>query len=303
MGRSSVVCACVLSNVLAIVPAHAQRDFSNVQIKATHVRGAVHMLQGAGGNIGVSVGEDGILIVDDQFAPLADRIRKALREIDQGKVRLVLNTHWHQDHTGGNVEFGTEAAVVAHENVRKRLATPQRVRGEEVGPSPSKALPIITFDESLTIHFNGEEIRMFHLPHGHTDGDSAVFFAKSNVVHMGDLFFAGKFPFVDLDSGGDVEGYTKNVETILKMIPADAMVIPGHGPLSTVEDLKAFHGMLVETTGVVRKAIAAGKSIEEIKAAGLPKKWDSWGDWFIKTDAWLECIHRSLTRPPEPSRE
>lgn len=286
--------------VLIPKPARAQRDFSDVTIKVTHVRGNVHMLEGAGGNIGVSVGEDGILIVDDQFAPLADKIREALSHLGKGKLRFVLNTHWHGDHTGGNPQFGRQATIVAHRNVRKRLAARQHLPGRDVEPLPAGGLPVITFDRSLSVHFNGEEIRVLHYPHGHTDGDSVVLFTGSNVVHMGDHFFAGRFPFVDLDSGGDVEGYIRNVGEVISKLPADVKIIPGHGPLSTLDDLKAFHRVLRETTDIIRERMAEGKSLDEIKSAGLPERYRSWGEGFIKTDRWIETVHRSLSsKKPE----
>src|SRR5687767_6795650 len=186
----------------------AQTDWSKVEVKVHKVHGNVYMLQGMGGNIGVSVGPDGILIVDDQYAPLADKIKAALKTLGEGKLKFVLNTHWHGDHTGSNAAFGPEAPVIAHDNVRKRLSTEQRNEffKRTTPPSPKEALPIITFGHSLTVHFNGEEIRVIHFPQGHTDGDSIIFFTNSNVVHMGDHFFAGRFPLVDLDSGGNVEG-------------------------------------------------------------------------------------------------
>lgn len=276
---------------------HAQTDWSKVEVTATKVAGNVHMLQGAGGNIGVSVGPDGILIVDDQFAPLADKIKAALKTLGEGKLKFVLNTHWHGDHTGGNVVFGPEAPIIAHDNVRKRLSTEQRSEffNRTTPASPKEALPVITFGHSLSVHFNGEEIRVIHFPHGHTDGDSVIFFDNSNVVHMGDNFFAGRFPFVDLDSGGSVEGLAKNIGEIIKKLPANVKIIPGHGPISSLDDLKLYHRMLVETIEVVRQKKAAGKTIEQIKAEGFPVEWKEWGTGFIKTDAWIQIIHRSLT--------
>ena len=274
----------------------AQQDFSKVEIKATKVAGNVYMLEGSGGNIGVSVGADGILIVDDQFAPLADKIKAALKTLGEGKLKFILNTHWHGDHTGGNVIFGPEAPIIAQTNVRKRLAEGSSAPNRNVKPSPPEALPVITFDQSLSVHLNGEEIRVIHFPHGHTDGDSVIFFTGSNVVHMGDDFFNGMFPFVDLNSGGDVDGYVKNVGEVITKIPAGAKIIPGHGPLATSDDLKGFHKMLVETTGIVRKKMAAGKTLDQIKAEGLPDEWKTWGTGFIKTDQWIETIFRSLSR-------
>jgi cyclase len=276
--------------------ASAQQDFSEVEITAQNVKGNIYMLNGTGGNIGVSVGSDGVLIVDDKFAPLADMIRAALKGVGGGKLKFILNTHFHGDHTGGNQVFGPEAPIIAHTNVRKRLASEQTRGGQTAPAAPKEAWPVITFDHSVSIHFNGEEIKALHFPRGHTDGDSVIFFTGSNVVHMGDDFFAGRFPFVDLDSGGDVEGLIKNIGQVIQQLPADVTIIPGHGPISKLDDLKAYHRTLVETTEIVRKQMAAGKSLADIKAQGLPAKWTSWGTGFISTERWIETIHRSLSR-------
>ena len=288
----------LIGSLLLVVTASAQQpDYSKVQMKATKVAGNVYMLEGAGGNIGVSVGDDGLLSVDDQFAPLADKIRAALKGIADKKLHFILNTHWHGDHTGGNVVFGPEATIIAHDNVRKRLATEQKstVFNSTTPPSPKEALPVITFDQTLTVHFNGEEIRAIHYPKGHTDGDSVIFFSASNVVHLGDDFFAGRFPFVDLESGGSVEGLVKNIGELITKIPADAKLIPGHGPISTLDDLKSYHRMLQQTTEIVRGKIKAGKTLDQIKSEGLPAEWAPWGTGFIKTDRWVETIYKSLT--------
>jgi glyoxylase-like metal-dependent hydrolase (beta-lactamase superfamily II) len=267
-----------------------------VIIKATKVAGNVYMLEGSGGNIGVSVGADGILIVDDQFARLADKITAALKELSVGRLKFVLNTHWHGDHTGGNVVFGKEATIISQDNVRKRLAVESTVRGNKVPPSPKEALPVITFDKSLSVFFNDEEIRAIHFPNGHTDGDSVIFFTKSNVAHLGDDFFAARFPFVDLDSGGSVEGLTKNIGDIIAKLPADVKIIPGHGPLSTLEDLKSYHQMLIKTTDIVRQKMKKKMTLEQIKKEGLPEEWKDWGTGFIKTEAWIETIYNSLSK-------
>ena len=272
-----------------------QQDFSKVEVKAQQVNGNVYMLTGAGGNIGVSAGPDGVLIVDDQFAPLAEKIRAALKGINGGKLKFILNTHFHGDHTGGNKEFGPEAPIIAQTNVRKRLMADQTRGGRTTPAEPKEAWPVVTFDQSVSVHFNGEEIKAIHFPHGHTDGDSVIFFTGSNVVHMGDDFFAGRFPFVDLDSGGSVDGLTKNIEELIGRIPANAAIIPGHGPVSKLDDLKAYHRMLMETTGIVRKKMAAGKSLAEIKSEGLGEEWKSWGTGFINSDAWIEAVHRSIS--------
>jgi cyclase len=280
-----------------------QQDFSKVEVKVIPAAGNIYMLEGAGGNIGVSAGSDGILIVDDQYAPLAEKIRSALKSINSGKLKFVLNTHWHGDHTGNNATFGPEAPIIAQENVRKRLSSEQHVMGETVPASPGAALPVITFTESVSVHFNGEEIKVIHYPHGHTDGDSVIFFTKSNVVHMGDDFFNTRFPFVDLESGGSVQGMTAGVAKVLAQIPADAKVIPGHGDLSDVAGLKAYHHMLTETTAIVQKQITAKKTLAQIQAAGLPGQWKEWGSGFIKTNVWIETIYNSLTKklPAEPA--
>lgn len=265
------------------------QNFDTVQVRAVPVASGVHMLLGAGGNIGVSAGDDGVFLVDDQYAPLTERIRAAVARISGQPLRFVLNTHWHGDHTGGNAHFGgKEASIVAHSNVRKRLAGRSDLRRE--------ALPVITFDQSASVHFNGEEIKLLHHGPGHTDGDSIIHFSSANVVHMGDQFFNGRFPYIDLGSGGDVEGFVKTVDAVLQKIPADAKVIPGHGPLGNVDDLKKFREMLVETTGLVKKAIAEGKTLDQVKAAGLPEKWKEWGTGFINTSRWLEISYNSLKK-------
>ena len=292
-----------LALALAALPALAQQqDFSKVEVKVVPVSGNIYMLQGSGGNIGVSAGSDGVLIVDDEYAPLAEKIRAALKGINPGKLKFVLNTHFHGDHTGSNPVFGPEALIIAHDNVRKRLVSGSTIMGNETKPMEAAGLPVVTYADSASVHFNGEEIKAIHFPHGHTDGDSVIFFTKSNVVHMGDDFFNGFFPFVDLDSGGSVQGMTEGVAKVLAQIPANAKVIPGHGPLSDVEGLRKFHRMLVETTAVVQKQVKAGKKLDQIQAAGLPAEWKDWGTGFIKTNFWIETIYNSLkkTMPDHP---
>ncbi|MBI2838332.1 MAG: MBL fold metallo-hydrolase [Acidobacteria bacterium] len=278
------------------MPAQAQdRDFSKVEVKAIPVAGSVHMLTGAGGNIGASAGPDGILIVDDQFAPLADRIKQALAGINPGKLKFILNTHYHGDHTGANPAFGKDATIIAQQNVRTRLMTPQTLFGEVRPALPAEAWPVITFDQSVSVHFNGEEVRVVHFPSGHTDGDSVVFFNGSNVVHMGDLFFNGMFPFIDSDHGGDVKGYIADVDAIAKQLPPGAKIIPGHGPLAGAAELAAFQRMLHETSRIVGERIKAGKSVDECKKLGLPDEWKSWSTDFISTEKWVETLHKGLS--------
>jgi glyoxylase-like metal-dependent hydrolase (beta-lactamase superfamily II) len=262
------------------------------ELTTHHVNDNIYMIEGDGGNIGVSVGDDGILIIDDKFARLSDAIRAEVAKLDDGKLEFILNTHHHGDHTGANEKLGGEAHIIAHANVRKRLAEGKNIDDETV----RNGIPVITFDESLSLHFNGEEIKAVHAPTGHTDGDSIIFFTKANVVHMGDQFFLGRFPYVDLDGGGDVAGYLKNVKEMLRVLPSDVRIIPGHGPLGTVEDLKEFARTIDETTAIIRKQIDDGKSIEEIQKAGLPDKYAPLGAGFISVERWIEIVHTSFTR-------
>jgi glyoxylase-like metal-dependent hydrolase (beta-lactamase superfamily II) len=273
-----------------------QLDFSKVEIKTVKAAGSVYMLEGSGGNIGVSAGPDGLIIVDDQFAPLADKIRAALKPLSPGQLRFVLNTHFHFDHTHANPVFGREALIVAHANVRRRLASDAVVLGQTYKALPKEGLPVVTYDTTVSLHFNGEEIRVVHFPAGHTDGDSVVYFTGSNVIHMGDDFFAARFPFVDIDNGGSVEGLARNVAEVISKAPADVKIIPGHGPLSTLADLRAYHSMLAETTDIVRARLRAGRTLEQAKAEGLPPKWKEWGTGFVKTDQWIETVYRSLQK-------
>ncbi len=284
--------------VLTTLPARAQgNDFSKIEIKPTKVAGSIWMLQGAGGNIGVSAGPDGLLIVDDQFLPLAEKIKTALKGISpDGKLAFVLNTHWHGDHTGGNPAFGKEATIIAQSNVRKRLATPQDRGGRMSEAAPKEALPVVTFEDGVTLWFNGEEIQVVHVPSGHTDGDAIIYFKNANVVHMGDQFFNGMFPFIDRNSGGDLAGYVKNVADVVAKLPADAKIIPGHGALATTEDLKKFHTMLAKTTDYVRAEIDKGMTLEQAKKAGLPDEWKGYASDFITVEKWVETIYTSLKK-------
>lgn len=280
------IVALVLLLAFAPLVLAQQQDPARVEIVTTHVAGNVYMLQGDGGNIGVSAGADGLLMIDDEFAPLATKIEAALHALNPGKLKFVLNTHFHGDHTGGNGHFGREAPIVAQSNVRKHLS---------ITPTTRAALPVITFDESMALHFNGEEIKVQHVPHGHTDSDSIIFFTKSNVVHMGDQFFCGRFPNIDLRGGGDVRGYIRNVEQAIAAIPADAKIIPGHGPLGTIDDLKAFHEMLVATADFVEQQIAAGKTLEQVKNEGLPDRWKNWDQPPIRQDRWIDILYQGLS--------
>jgi glyoxylase-like metal-dependent hydrolase (beta-lactamase superfamily II) len=276
------------------------QDFSKVQMKVTKVAGNVYMLQGAGGNIGASVGDDGIVIVDDQYAPLAEKIQAALKGITDKSVRFIINTHFHGDHTGGNAYFQKQAPIIAHDNVRKRLETGGTVGNGssvhiEMKPAPSEALPIITFDHDVTVHLNGEDIRALFFPAGHTDGDSIIFFSKSNVVHMGDDFVTYGFPFIDVDSGGSINGMIDAVEKVIEQLPPDVKIIPGHGPVSSLDDLRAYLAMLKATRDVVAKAITDGNTLDQMKQAKLLDPWKKYAGEFITQDVFLETLYNSLT--------
>lgn len=280
--KQTIIIVFVCTGILS-----AQGRFDNVEIKTTNVRGNVYMLEGQGGNIGVCAGEDGILIIDDQFAELADKIKTALKEINPGELKFLLNTHVHGDHVGGNSIFGKVATIIAHDNIRNRMIDKFN---EDSTAQGKDGWPVITFDKSLTVHFNGETIEVMHFPKGHTDGDAVIYFKNANVVHMGDHMFSGLFPYIDVNSGGSVDGYITNVDAILAQINDSTMLIPGHGPLSTKKELTEFSRMLHMTTKKIRDMKSSGMTADEITAKGLGDEWKSY-DWgFIPEKRWIETI-------------
>ncbi len=296
----------VLMGMLALgraAGAPQQQDFSKVEIKVTKVSGSIYMLEGAGGNIAASVGEDGIVIVDDQFAPLAEKIQTALKNlgITDKPVRFVINTHFHGDHTGGNLPFAnTGSTVIAHDNVRKRLES-GGIAGNggsvkmDNPPAPKGALPIITFEHDVTVHLNGEDIQALHFPAGHTDGDAVIFFPKNNVVHMGDDFVRYGFPFIDVSSGGSVQGMIAAMQKVAGELPADVKVIPGHGALANLDDVRAFVKMLKETSAAVQKGIEEHKTVVQMQQEKILEPWKKWSGGFIDSDKFIETLYNSLT--------
>ena len=295
-----VIRVAALVCLAAVLSVAQDRDFSKVQIKVMKVAGTVYMLQGAGGNIGASVGEDGIVVVDDQYAPLADRIQAALKDITDKPVRFIINTHYHGDHTGGNEFFQKQAPIIAQDNVRKRLEQGGHAgNGGSVAieqkAAPKGALPIITFDHDVTVHLNGEDIRALHFPAGHTDGDSVIFFPKSNVVHMGDDFVTYGFPFIDIDSGGSIDGMIDGVEKVIGQLPTDVKIIPGHGAVSNLDDLRAYLKMLKETRAAVQDSLDKKMTLAQMKEQRILDPWKKYSGDFISSDAFLETLYNSLT--------
>ncbi len=267
--------------LVASAPGAAQ-EMADVQIRATRLSDGVHVLAGRGGNIGVSSGDDGVFLVDDQFAPLTEKILAALAEITDRPVRFVLNTHWHFDHTGGNENLGDRGALlVAHENVRRRMTAGQLIEGLEIDVPPAApgALPVVTFTDSVTFYLNGDTLDAFHVPPAHTDGDAIIRFRAADVVHMGDVFWNRAYPFIDVSSGGSVQGVIRAVERVLSWIGPDTQVIPGHGPVTDRAGLEAYYAMLVTVRSRVRDLIAEGASETDVLAAGVTAEWDAeWGD-------------------------
>ena len=265
------------------------------EVTVTPVKGPLYMLQGRGGTMLASVGEDGVLLVDADYAELAPAHADALRELSGAEhaPRFLLNTHWHGDHTGGNALFAKRGSIiVAHENIRKRLSTRQEMKAlnRVVEPSPQVALPVVTYGDSLALHFNGDDIEVQHFPRGHTDGDSVIFFARENVVHIGDLIFVDRFPFVDIDSGGNVFGYIDNVDAVLQRVDDATVIVSGHAGLTDKVGLQRFHQMLKSTSAQVKAALDKGMSVEQIVEQGLGEQWQDWGTGFINEAALISFI-------------
>jgi len=284
--------------VLFAIPTGAQRDFDAVNIEAVPVADGIFMLTGAGGNIGLSVGDDAAFVIDDQYAPLTEKILAAIASKTEDPVRFVINTHWHGDHTGGNESMGQSGAIiVAHENVRKRLSTEQFIEAFDtrVPPSPEAALPVVTFADSITFHWNGDDIRVFHVGPAHTDGDSVIHFQKANVIHAGDILFNGLYPFIDASAGGGIDGMIAAAERVLAMADEKTKIIPGHGPLCEKAQLQASHDMLVVARDRIRRLMDEGKTRDEVIAAKPTADLDEeWGGGFLQPDVWVGIVFDGL---------
>lgn len=298
MYQTSTRLLATLLIALCTYPLLAQ--YENVEIKSQQLSENIYMLTGAGGNIAVLKGEDGVFMIDGQFAPLSEKIKTAVERIADADIKFLINTHWHGDHTGGNENFAQMGAtIIAHENVRARLSTEQIMKAfsRTVPASPKAAWPVITFTEDLELYLNGENIMIFHVHNAHTDGDAVVYFPNSNVMHTGDSYFSGRYPFIDLGSGGSVEGVIKAVNQILFLVDDDTKIIPGHGKLSNKKELTAYRDMLMTLRDRMKQAIKAGMTFEEIKAANLSKEYDeSWGGGFINPEKMINTLYTDLSK-------
>ena len=280
-------------------PAAAQ-DFSEVEIRSTRVADGVWAIVGAGGNIGVVEGEDGVFVIDDQYAPLTEQILDAIRTRTHRPVRFVFNTHWHGDHTGGNENMDAAGAViVAHDNVRRRLSEGQFMEffGREVPPAPAAALPVVTFSDEVTFHLGGHTVNAWHVPNAHTDGDAVVHLREANVIHAGDLVFYGMYPFIDYDSGGSLSGLVEAVEAILARADGQTAIIVGHGgPVIDRDQLAEYRDLLATVHERLSARIAEGQDLQAIQAAGITAEFDErWGGGFIGPERWIEMNFLGMT--------
>ena len=294
-------CVPAISMLLAGVAVAQEPDWSKVEVKVVPVSGGVSMLVGQGGNIGVTTGKDGTFLIDDQFAQLLPKIKAAVKTLGDQPIRFVVNTHFHGDHTGSNAPLGESGVViVAQDNVRKRLGL-ERIHPstkEKTPPAPPAALPLITFAESVSFHLNGDDLDVLHVASAHTDGDAIIKFRKANVIHMGDTFFNGFYPFIDIDSGGSVDGAVAAADRGLSLSDAGTKIIPGHGPLGTQADLQAYRDMLAGIRDRVKALVAQGKTLQQVLAAKPSAQWDAkWGKGFLNPDGFVSAVHRSLTEP------
>ncbi len=286
--------------VAALCLGSVQAQQAEVSFTMTEVAQGIYMLKGQGGNIGLSVGDDGVFMIDDQYAPLTEGIRAEIAKITDQPVRFLINTHWHGDHTGGNENLGKGGTViVAHENVRHRMSSDQFMTffEREVPASSGGALPVITFDSTVTFHLNGDDIRAFHVEHAHTDGDAIIHFPGANVIHAGDVLFNGQYPFIDMDSGGSVNGVIAAIDRILALCDDKTRIIPGHGALANAADLRVYRSMLANVRDRVAVMVAQGKTLEEVQAAGPSAEFDEqWGNGFINPPNFVREIYLDQTR-------
>ena len=276
-----------------------QRNFDAVQIKATQVAEGIYMLEGEGGNIGVSSGEDGVYLIDDQFAPLTPKIVAAVKAISDKPIRFLMNTHWHGDHVGGNENLGKAGVVIiAHDNVYKRMSVGGAITAlkQNYAPAPKAALPVITFNQTATFRMNGDDVTSTHLPPAHTDGDSFVRFARANVIHTGDVFAAYRYPFIDVESGGSVKGVLRAIDVMLPLMDDNTKVIPGHGGLSSRKDVLAYRKMVSTAISKIEPMVKSGRTLQQVIDAKPLREFDEeWGK-FRKPEAFVEIVYNGLRK-------
>ena len=296
MHIKTVIYSAILSLLASISMADTHHQ-NPEKFTSKKISNNITMLQGKGGNLAVLTGEQGILLVDDDYKAMSSALEKTLNPYGGSKkLAYIINTHWHGDHTEGNLTLGKYSPIIAHDNVRKRLLNAQEIKLFKMKsqPYPEYALPSITFTQSLTLHINNETVKLLHYAGGHTDGDAVVFFEKANIVHTGDHFFNGIYPFVDLEHGGNVLILAKNVKSILEVINDKTQIIPGHGPLADKKDLQAFHAMLIGTSAEIKTLKDKGLSLQESQDKGLSKKWALWSKGFLSEAVWISLVYQSL---------
>lgn len=284
--------------VLLCGPAGAQQDFSDVEIEPQQIGSGLFMVTGSGGNLGVSVGGDGTFIIDSQYAALTERIQSTINELGGDSVDFVINTHYHGDHTGGNENFANAGAtIVAHDNVEQRLTTEQvsTLDGSTTPPAPAAAVPVITFPDRMTFHYNGNTIEIMHAPTAHTDGDAMLHFTEANAFHMGDTFFNGTYPYIDVNANGSLDGIISAAERVLERTDENTRIIPGHGPLATRDDLSEYHSVLTEIRSRIQSMIDMGLSEDEVVMANPTSEWDdAWGQGFMNPETFTRLAYQSL---------
>jgi len=294
-GKSISVLCVLITAFMSLVPI-AQSD--EVKIMATPITEQIYMITGKGGNIGVFIGEDGTFLIDDQFAPLTEKIVAAIKSVGGDFPKFLINTHYHGDHTGGNENLGQGGTLIfSHDNVRDRLSTGYSIVefGMKQKAISREGLPVVTFSEDISFHLNGDSIHATHVPHSHTDGDSFIHFKAANVIHAGDLFFNGFYPFIDVSHGGSLKGMIKGVDKVLSLADDNTKIIPGHGPLGDKAQLASYHQMLKAAYERLRKLKAEGKTAQEAAAANpLADLEATWGDGIFKSDRWIEIIYSGI---------
>lgn len=286
-----------LSLLILFITISSYAQQNEVKIIPIKITENIYMLKGQGGNIGLFIGEDGVFMIDDQFAPLSSKILAAIKDITNKPIKYLVNSHWHGDHTGGNENFQKEGALIlAHENVRKRMSLPKIVRGKTKKALPKEALPVISFSDNIMLHINNEDVLVSHVHNAHTDGDAIIYFTSSNVIHMGDTYFQGKFPYIDLSSGGNINGVISAAEKVILLSDNETKIIPGHGNISNKKELIAFKNMLVELRTNIQSEIDNKKPLEEVVLnEALTSNYSSYSGW-INEEKIITAIYKSLLK-------